>query len=203
MTDFSFDDFIDQLAHFKQDAPVSYTKIRDAFDPYHILKAGEPYPETSVDYFVRAWDVDVRTFGYPGSDERAYDAEDWLLALVGAAHVGYFLRKFSEPTGFFMTRLADDLQPIFVQGYEYRRWVGSAVGLRAMAIRLCSWRQRPGLDTARIHQHACYIASEMCLITDMRYNPAIREAVTEYLGGQRLDAWEATVENLDMEGGAQ
>lgn len=188
------EDWFEQMARMKRDKPVDYQEIKRAFDPLNILQAGQLHPGSSVHYFIQAWQADVRL--YPEVDTpTVFDAEDWILALVGERHINYFMHKMCEPDGFFMSESAYDVFPCFINE-NTRRWVGGIVGMRAIAIRLCSWRNRKGLDRTRIGQHASYVAHEVCMVEAERYNEPIRDAITDFFNGQRLDLWQPFVDAL-------
>jgi hypothetical protein len=173
---------------------LSYKEIKRAFDPLNILKAGELYPPTSVDYFCRAWGVTIRR--YDIIEEPLYDAEDWLWALCGVEHGAFYFRQFAAANGFFMGSQADNIYAMFIDE-EGKRWVGTAAGMRMIAIHLCSRRSRKGLDRTRIDIHACYIAGSVCMSEDMQRSEEVKDAVLAFFAGERLDLWEEAINKIE------
>ncbi len=198
------DFFPEVCARFAKDDPVAYSEIKKALDPYDIIKPGQPCTWNSVSYFHQAWGGELREYN-TCLDEPVYDVEDWLTMLCGAEHGAFFMRKFSSLDGWFMSGMAsgiflwwmtDDGLPKLD---SKRRWVGTIIGLRALAIHLCSRRHRRGMDYKRIGAHADYIARTAVLITHMKYNDPLRAAVKEFMSGQHLSIWETTVNSLTFD----
>lgn len=183
------------LSNLPRNPTVSYREIKRALDPLNIIRAGQILPDNSVEYFILAWSAAIRTYEHP--DELLYDVEDWLTALVGPEHAQHYLQKFSHPAGFFMESPPTYMfWPSYTQG-DKRRWAGSLIGMRAIAIHLCSQRGRKGLSRTRIDQHASYIAHEVCLVEKMKRFPAWQAAVEAFANGEQLDVWEETIEQIE------
>jgi len=197
--------FPEAFAKLLKDSPVNYQKIKEAFDPYDIIKPGQPCTWNSVDYFHQAWGGQLREYNDADLDEPIYDVEDWLYLLCGVEHGAFYMRKFCAPDGFFMTNMAEEVFLRWISADQTprwddkRRWVGTMTGLRAVAIELCSQRKRPGLDYKRINMHACYLAETAVLMMHMKYNEPLRAAIQEFMNGQQLGVWENAVNDLPLD----